>query len=74
MGIIGPEGVLMLPEGREARGQHQHSRGANNTHEAQGRGVIITFLFSRADFRNFLTITGLKIGISEVIQHWVIYW
>ena len=28
----------------EARVQHQHSQGANNTHEPEGWGVMITFL------------------------------
>ena len=34
----------MLHKGHKARGQHQNCRGARNTHEPIGRGVIITFL------------------------------
>ena len=36
MGISGPSGVLMLPSGLTALGQHQNSLGARNTHDPTG--------------------------------------
>ena len=36
MGISGPSGVLMLPSGLTALGQHQNSLGAGNTHDPTG--------------------------------------
>ena len=48
MGISGPSGVLMLPSGLTALGQHQNSLGARNTHDPTGWGCNNVSFWSAA--------------------------
>ena len=49
MGLIHPEGVLMLPKGRRPEGSIKAPKGWIIPNEPEGWGVIITFLYKTAN-------------------------